>query len=145
MRKKLLLVFAATFLLLLATRGLALAGVPAIESNPSIEVYINGVHVPRENLKPILIGDTTYIPAQALGLLRNVIVQENEKGAALAIEVPQSKYGYYPICLITGNDEAGPPPAGFKWNGKIYVPLRRWAEFFGATVTYEDGKIYVQQ
>ncbi|MGB9661797.1 MAG: hypothetical protein ACPL5F_07220 [Moorellaceae bacterium] len=129
-------------LLLLTSVGTAWAQ----ECKPvNADFYFDALHVPGKNIQPIAIDDTIYVPAQALALIRNVMVFDTEKGAAIGIEVPGSKYGYYWVGLVSPNDEPGPVPVGFRYNGKTYVPLAPWAQLLGATVTYENGKIYVRQ
>gem|GEM_PF-7085228 len=141
MSKKVLLGLAC-LLLALALHNAALAA--EIYDNPPVEVYINGKLVPNTSLKPVQINSRIYVPVEALSLLRNVVAIDNEKGAGIAI-LDWENGGYYWVCQITRNDQPGPPPAGFKYNGKTYIPLRHWAEFVGATVGYDNGKIYVQQ
>lgn len=113
-----------------------------VNPDPGFELIINNMLVPKKNVNPILVGDTTYVPLETLSLLKGVIAIDNEKGAGIAVKTSP---GYYWICSLTRHDKPVPPPAAFTYSGKTYVPLRHWAEFFGATVTYEDGKIYVQQ
>ncbi|MGB9860482.1 MAG: hypothetical protein ACPLQP_11155 [Moorellaceae bacterium] len=126
---------------------LVLVGTAWAQEYKAVEAdfYFNTLYVPGKNIKPILVNDTIYVPAQALALIRNVMVFDTEKGAAIGIEVPGSKYGYYWVGLVSPNGEPGPVPVGFRYNGKIYVPLAPWAQLLGATVTYENGKIYVRQ
>ncbi|WP_338832833.1 hypothetical protein MHLNE_15780 [Moorella humiferrea] len=151
MPKKFWLILLIAAILVLTLQSAALANTPEqpaltlqvqVNPDPGLELIINNMPVPKKNVNPILVGDTTYVPLETLSLLKGVIAIDNEKGAGIAIK---NSPGYYWICSLTRHDKPVPPPAAFVYNGKTYIPLRHWAEFFGATVTYEDGKIYVQQ
>ncbi|MBE3582230.1 MAG: hypothetical protein IMW96_11475 [Thermoanaerobacteraceae bacterium] len=151
MPKKFWLILLIAAILVVTLQSAALADTPEetalnpqvwVNSEPGFELIINGMLVPRKNINLILVNDITYVPLETLSLLKGVIAIDNEKGAGIAIKTSP---GYYWICSLTRHDKPVPPPAAFSYNGKTYIPLRQWAEFFGATVSYEDGKIYVQQ
>lgn len=122
---------------------------PGAHAAPAVpQLVINGHVIPAVrgnsgNPALVMVGDTAYIDLLDLGNLRGVIAADDEKGARIGVYDDAMNYCW--VALITKNDQPGPEPAAFTRGGKIYVPLRRWAEFLGVTVMYDGEKIIVQQ